>query len=115
MNIATCILHRPWLVRLALCGTVGLLMLVWLCGCAVGRNDVDGSIVLGWKAGQLVENTNQAIAAAANVAGGLLPPPFGQILTLSGIGIAAHLSGKNRGWDDREKAGSTQQPLKENA
>lgn len=35
----------------------------WATGCAVGRNEATGSIVLGFDAGKLVETTDQAIGA----------------------------------------------------
>jgi hypothetical protein len=50
--------------------------LVMLAGCAVGRNDTTGEVVLGVAAGKLVESTNQALGALTDTA-----------LTALGVGI----------------------------
>lgn len=71
-------------------------------GCALGRNDLDGSVVIGFKAGQLVETTNQALAAGLGGAGHLLGGPWGELLTLGGLGFAAHARGRDRGWDEHK-------------
>lgn len=87
-------LIRPLLI-LALCGGVG--------GCAVGRNDRTGEIVLGIKAGTLVETSEQALAAAGSAAASALPPPFGDLLNFALIGLGGHLLGRNKGWDEKDQ------------
>ena len=88
-------------VCLALC----VFSLVLLQGCAVGRDDSTGAIVLGFEAGRLVETGPQALAAAV---GSFVPgaaPIVGVITGLLGIGTAAHYrakrNGERSGWDER--------------
>lgn len=78
-----------------------------LTGCAVGRNELTGEVVLGFGAGRLVETAGQAVASL----GSLLPPPFGQLGILGGALLMGHQTGRNRGWDEREKAATVQTPL----
>jgi hypothetical protein len=75
---------------------------IMLSGCAVGRNELDGTIVLGFKAGRLVETTNQALVAGSQTLGAFLPAPWGSLIALAGTGLAAHLAGRNRGWDEHK-------------
>lgn len=83
----------------------GLVLAACLSGCAVGRDESTGAIILGIEAGRLVETGPQAIAAAV---GTFLPgagPIVGTIAGLLGIGGAVHYrskrNGERAGWDER--------------
>lgn len=88
-------------------------------GCGVGRG-ADGSIVVGTKVGELVETTNQAVAKVVEQ----YLPGFGTVAAAFGIPLVgavagwarsatkhAEIKGKEQGWDEREAAGTVQQPL----
>lgn len=94
----------PTLTLVLLAAVLWAVPIMALAGCAVGRDQLSGDIVLGFKAGRLVETANQAGFAAAEAAGTLLGGgPLGQ---LAGFGLTAalgHFAGRNRGWDEREQ------------
>lgn len=99
-------------MRLVTLGGPALVALVFLSlsGCAVGRDDATGAIVLGFEAGRLVETAPQALAG---LAGSLIPglgPVVGIVSGLLGIGgtaAAVHYrakrTGERDGWDEREE------------
>lgn len=90
---------------LCTCSVLVFIASVFMPGCAVGRDDATGAIVLGFEAGRLVETGPQALAAAV---GSFVPgaaPIVGVITGLLGIGTAAHYrakrNGERSGWDER--------------
>lgn len=97
-------------VRFA-CGLLAILSVIALAvgiisalgGCAVGRNELTGEVVLGIKAGRLVETTEQLMVGAAQGLGGLLPPPFGDIALMGVSALVGHQSGARKGWDEKEQ------------
>lgn len=99
------------MLKMALMIAVLIACAVYLSGCAVGRNELNGDIVAGIGLGRLTENTNQLAAGAVSDLSSVLPPPFGQLVTLGGSLLLGHMAGSRKGWDEREKAAGTQQPL----
>lgn len=83
--------HRRLSARQATLFACLALPLLVASGCAVGRNEQTGAIILGIEAGRLTETAGQALGAAA----GFLPPPFNYIATgavsLLGLGGAAKI------------------------
>lgn len=94
-----------------------------LCGCAVGRGAM-GEVVVGLDVGKLTENVNQAVGQAID---SLLPgfgtlaavvfPPIGALAIgwarshAAARAATARKEGEDHGWESREKAAGTQQPL----
>lgn len=98
------------LVTLGGAAFLAVAFLLMLSGCAVGRDDATGAIVLGFEAGRLVETAPQALAGLA----GSLIPGLGPVVSLAagalGIGgtaAAVHYRSKRRGerdgWDEKEE------------
>lgn len=85
---------------------VCLLVLPFCCllGCAVGRNEATGGIVLGVEAGKLVETAPQAIAGLVD----LIVPGAGTAVGAIGLAIGAHYRSKRKGerdgWDEAEES-----------
>lgn len=101
----------------ALCGTM-----FCLSGCAVGRTNT-GGIVFGPELGVLADSINEAAGSlvdAGLTALGIGIPGVGTLAAM-GIGwarshaqaraVAARKEGEDHGWDARERAAGTQQPL----
>lgn len=98
-----------------------------IAGCAVGRNELTGAIVLGFEAGRLVETANQAVATGTEGVLGMLglgAGPAGAIGVLAaklygdkekarGDARAAEAlrEGEMRGWNEREAAATVQLPI----
>lgn len=100
---------RNCLLALAVwCALAGVMIAV--TGCAVGRRESDGAIVLGFEAGKLVETGNQAIAGAA----GALFGPTGIAVSGGALGLLgivgklwassaaakARNAGERAGWEE---------------
>lgn len=90
-------------------GGVALLALAFLglyatAGCAVGRRETDGAIVLGFEAGKLAETPGQIAAAATS----FLPEPFGGLAQVAlgalGVGGAVAASGRKRAQQESNEA-----------
>lgn len=87
-----------------------LLVLLLVCpfclllGCAVGRNEATGEIVLGVEAGKLVETAPQAIAGLVD----LIVPGAGTAIGAIGLAIGTHYRSKRKGerdgWDEAEES-----------
>lgn len=106
------------LVLIAVC----LMFLGVLYGCAAGRGP-NGEVVVGWDVASLPETAEQSVGAVLD----LLIPGAGVagagIIGAVGVALrsgakrreaereAARLEGANVGWDERERAAATQQPL----
>lgn len=107
------VFHYRNLLLAAVCWACVIL----LVGCAVGRNDANGDIVLGFKAGRLVETANQAIAAGSEGLLGMLGVAAGPA---GAVGLIAakfwkdaeaaksKRDGENKGWDEGQRAMLTQ-------
>ena len=101
----------PWRFFIVL--TVACAALAWfLPGCAVGRNEQTGAIVIGFNAGKLVETGNQAIAGAAGalfgpagiaVSGGALGVVWiiGKLWASSAAAKSKH-EGERAGWEEAQ-------------
>lgn len=82
-----------------------ILACLMLAGCAVGRRETDGAIVLGFEAGKLVETPGQAL----NVAADFLPEPFRSVavgvLGIGGTALATRRSQRARdaAWDEADR------------
>ena len=74
-----------------------LAALFWAGGCAVGRNEQTGAIVIGVNAGKLVETANQGINAAA----GALFGPAGIAVSGPAAEFVAAFAASFDGADDR--------------
>jgi len=95
-----------------------MVLLLLLCfaftagGCAVGRNDASGQIVLGFDAGRLTESVNQGVAqlgdyilpgaGAALAAVGLPVLGWARSYAAARAATAAHKAA-DAGWDAREQ------------
>jgi len=105
-----------WIVAGLLC----LIGPLTMQGCAVGRRELDGAIVIGVEAGKLVETGNQAIAGAAGalfgptgiaVSGGALGllGIAGKLWAKSAASSAAH-EAERRGWEEAQATFSPPPP-----
>lgn len=117
MNIGRCFRTAG---NVSLC--LALCFLLSLAGCAAGTGP-GGEVVVGWDVARLPETAEQSAVAIAD----LLLPGLGTagagILGAIGLAVrngakrreaereAARLAGANDGWDERERAAATQQPL----
>lgn len=99
--------------RLFVCIVLWLVaLIVVMAGCAVGRNEQTGAVVIGFNAGKLVETGNQAIAGAAGalfgpagvaVSGGALGllGIVGKLWASSAAAKAKH-EGERAGWEEAQ-------------
>lgn len=90
-------------------GAAATVSLCWLQGCAAGRNDATGEIVVGFGVAKLTESTNQAISQLGDL---VLPGAGGAIGLLGAVGIGwarsyakaraatAERAAADRGWDE---------------
>lgn len=106
------------LAMIAVC----IMFLGVLYGCAAGRGP-NGEVVVGWDVASLPETAEQSVGAVLD----LILPGAGVagagIIGAVGVAVrngakrreaereAARLAGANIGWDERERAAATQQPL----
>jgi len=65
-------------------GAAATVSLCWLQGCAAGRNDATGEIVVGVGVAKLTESTNQAIGQLADL---VLPGAGGAVGLIAAAGI----------------------------
>lgn len=79
---------------LLLRSATGLALVVGLSGCAVGRDELTGDVVLGFKAGRLVETANQAAVTGLET--------LGTSIGIPGIGGLALVAAKL--WKDASTA-----------
>jgi len=96
-------------------GVLLTVLLCWLSGCAAGRNDASGEIVVGVGVGRLTESANQALTQLGDL---VLPGAGGAIGILGAVGIgwarsyataraaAAQRDGERKGWDEAAVAHS---------
>lgn len=113
-------LHWSNLALAALCWGGLILLVCGLAGCAVGRNDLNGDIVVGFKLGRLVETANQAVATGTEGLLGMLgvaAGPAGLVGLVAARFFAeaksekAMREGLDKGWESRERAAAVQLPL----
>ena len=97
--------------------TIAGLLVIAATGCAVGRNELTGEVVLGFGAGKLIETANQGLGAAGDV---LLGPLGLGGLGLGGLAAAAWRQqgvakakheGENEGWTQAAATYSAPPPM----
>lgn len=65
-------------------GAAATVSLCWLQGCAAGRNDATGEVVVGFGVAKLTESTNQAVGQLADL---VLPGAGGAVGLLAAVGV----------------------------